>query len=65
MRVSGASQQANGRASGPVLTSEFLVDLAHSAVDSSLLAYLLSLSQLLTSQLSLIYRHQLSFFTCS
>ena len=28
-RVSGASERANGRASGPVLTSGFLVDLAH------------------------------------
>ena len=29
-RVSGASERANGRVSGPVLTSGFLVDLAHS-----------------------------------
>ena len=28
-RVSGASERANGRASGPVLQSVFLVDLAH------------------------------------
>ena len=28
--MSGASEQANGRASGPVLQSVFLVDLAHS-----------------------------------
>ena len=31
-RVSGASEQANGRASGPVLQSVFLVILAHSAM---------------------------------
>ena len=30
-RVSGASERANGRASGPVLTSRFLADLNHSA----------------------------------
>ena len=30
-QVSSASEQANGRASCPVLISEFLVDLAHSA----------------------------------
>ena len=29
-RVSGASERANGRASAPVLTSGFFVDLAHS-----------------------------------
>ena len=29
-RVSGASERANGRASGPVLTSGFLVILDHS-----------------------------------
>ena len=29
--MSGASERANGGASGPVLSSEFLVDLAHSA----------------------------------
>ena len=29
--MSGASEQANGRASGPVLKSAFLVILAHSA----------------------------------
>ena len=29
--MSGASERANGRASGPVLTSGFLVVLAHSA----------------------------------
>ena len=29
-RVSGASERANGRASGPVLKSGVLVDLAHS-----------------------------------
>ena len=28
-RVSGASERANGRASGPVLTSRFLADLNH------------------------------------
>ena len=28
--VSGESERANGQASGPVLTSGFLVDLAHS-----------------------------------
>ena len=28
--MSGASKQANGRASGPVFQSRFLVDLAHS-----------------------------------
>ena len=28
--MSGASERANGRASGPVLQSVFLVDLAHS-----------------------------------
>jgi len=31
-RVSGASERANGRASGPVLTSRFLADLNHSAL---------------------------------
>ena len=31
-RVSGTSEQANGRASGPVLTSQFLADLNHSAM---------------------------------
>ena len=31
-RVSGASEQANGRASGPVLQSVFLALLAHSAL---------------------------------
>ena len=31
-RVSGASKQANGRASGPVVQSVFLVVLDHSAV---------------------------------
>ena len=31
--VSGASEQANGRASGPVLTSGFLVDLDHNVVE--------------------------------
>ena len=30
-RVSGVSERANGRASGPVLTSRFLDDLNHSA----------------------------------
>ena len=30
--MSGASERANGRASGPVLMSGFLVDLAHSAL---------------------------------
>ena len=30
-QVSGASKRANGRASGPVLASVFLVDLTHSA----------------------------------
>ena len=30
-RVSGASKRANGRASGPLLQSVFLVDLAHGA----------------------------------
>ena len=30
-RVSGASKQVNGRASGPALTSVFLVDPDHSA----------------------------------
>ena len=29
-RVSGVSKRANGRASGPLLQSVFLVDLAHS-----------------------------------
>ena len=33
--MSGASKQANGRASGPVLTSGFLVDLAHFAWQGS------------------------------
>ena len=31
-RVSGASERANGRASGTVLPSAFLVDLAHSVM---------------------------------
>ena len=31
-RGSGTSEQANGQASGPVLTSGFLVNLAHCAV---------------------------------
>ena len=31
-RVSSASERANGRASGPVLESVFLVDLAHGGV---------------------------------
>ena len=30
-RVSGASERANGRVGGPVLTSAFLIILAHSA----------------------------------
>ena len=33
--VSGASERANGRASGPVLQSVFLVVLAHSGEESS------------------------------
>ena len=32
-RVSGANERANGRASGPVLTSRFLVDPDHSGVE--------------------------------
>ena len=35
-RVSGASERANGRASGPVLTSVFLVILAHCEVAISI-----------------------------
>ena len=31
-RVSGASERANGRASGPVLTSQLMAVLNHSAV---------------------------------
>ena len=34
-RVSGASERANGRASGPVLTSLFLFDPDHSAMISA------------------------------
>ena len=30
--MSGASERANGRVSGPVLTSRFLADLNHSAI---------------------------------
>ena len=32
VRVSGASERANGRASGPVLTSRFMAVLNHSGV---------------------------------
>ena len=32
VRVNGASEQANGRGSGPVLSSRFLVDLTQSAL---------------------------------
>ena len=34
-QVSGASKPANGRASGPVLQSVFLIILDHSAVDAT------------------------------
>ena len=49
-RVSGASERANGRVSGPVLLPLFLVDLAHSQVGFSchaLVMKLFSLSLLL------------------
>ena len=32
-QASGASERAKGRASGPVLTSGFLIDLAHCEVE--------------------------------
>ena len=31
--MSGASERANGRASGPVLTSGFLIDMDHCGLD--------------------------------
>ena len=34
--MSGASERANGRGSGPVLTSRFLVDLDHSATSEKI-----------------------------
>ena len=45
-RVSGASERANGRASDPILTSQFLFIHAHSALVSSCLVIPTQLSRL-------------------